>query len=112
MKKIIILMCVLLWSDLAMAEDFGTCGDNRGCYCSNVGVVYNTAAHARNTGASPELAFQMVSAFKNIVSDEVRKKAINQVFFDSSFFYAGGKALQMQMYNICMGNVKTYKPLK
>jgi hypothetical protein len=89
------------------------CKQNKVCYCSNLGSVYENSAKFRDDNFSPEYAFRLLAGvYGKTFSDKVIKNAINQVYFDSGFFYAGGHVLQDQMMNICLGNIKPFKPLK
>ncbi|KXS33197.1 MAG: Sel1 repeat family protein [Candidatus Gallionella acididurans] len=90
-----------------------SCKKNKLCYCSNLGSVYENSAKFRDDYFSPEQAFRLLAGvYGKTFSDKVIKNAINQVYLDSGFFYAGGHALQDQMMNICLGNIKPFKPLK
>lgn len=79
--------------------------------CALYGSVYENAAHARDHGAPPKMALDILSAYKEIPLAN-RKKAINLVYFDPRFTYAGGHALEMQVYDLCMYGPSKYKPLK
>lgn len=100
MKKLL-LMCAALAAN-AHAADAN--------YCSLLGSVYQTAAMARDLGRPPEFALQMTSPYQRIAEKD-RKAAINQVYFDSAFTNAGGRALEMQVVQACMGKPQ-YQPLQ
>lgn len=100
MKKL--LLIAALFASSAHAADAN--------YCSLLGSVYETAAHARDNGNPPEMALQMTGPYQRI-EESKRKAAINQVYFQPAFVNAGGAPLRMQVMQACMGQGQ-YQPLK
>ena len=83
-------------------------------------VIFSSGQSCQNcdTNNAIEMLKQMVGAYiekeqGNLELSEKRvKQIINQVYFDPAFRFAGGSALQMQIYQICMGTYRPMEPLK
>lgn len=80
-------------------------------YCQAVGTGYLVASSVRNHGGSPKQAFDSIrnSINTDALPDYDLKQLVNKVFFNPAFARAGGPALSVQMYHVCMGD---YKPLE
>lgn len=88
--------------------------NKKGRYCYMKGHLYMQSALQRDSGGSPQKSFEWFTSDKSwdVVPLAEIKKAINQIYFDPAFAYAGGDALFNQVTDICMNGPKKWKPLK
>lgn len=85
--------------------------------CLNLGIMFNQAAGFRNSGASPQWAYNNVvlgiRGGKFSITSAEAKRIVNLVYFDPAFTYAGGLALQQQVMDSCMRDGKPeFQPLQ
>ena len=82
--------------------------------CVQLGGIYRSVAHMRDRGLTPQeiLQFSQGAADSIKLNQKEIKKIINLVYFDAGFARAGGMALQVQIYNVCMGKYKPMEKLK
>ena len=82
--------------------------------CNIMGTMYDVIAQVKHGGMPPEEAFRIAkSVAKSTLTEQQVKEAVNMVYFDPGFAYAGGQALVNQIYASCMNDFKPlYKPLK
>lgn len=83
--------------------------------CAIKGGIYRSAAFSRDQGQSPQDAFRYAEALTRAapsIPEQFVKNAVNQVYFDPGFAYAGGEALQMQVALMCTGQRPAFQPLK
>lgn len=104
MKRILLCASLLLLTAHANAQ-----GDPH--LCALKASVYENAAAARDNHLPPKTALQMVAAYKDVPLS-FRKRAINQVYFNRDFFYAGGRPLYEQVLRLCLYGPEHFKPLK
>jgi len=85
--------------------------------CSLKGEIHKLAAHDRDIGNSPEVAYNMLLGFsrssnKSGITKEVIKSIVNQIYFDAGFTHARGLSLQNRVVDHCMRDLDPrYKPL-
>ena len=116
MKYASILLFTFLFPAVASAQEGIALKKQRSCI--SISHIYRNAAHYRNDGERPETTYKFIQQAFNSEAHEFGikesdiKKIINKVYFDPQFQFAGGEALETQMYQICMGKYKPIEPLK
>jgi hypothetical protein len=108
MNKYLIGVALLL-PHMAYAD---TSAQDRSNYCIVLSNIYPMAATYRDHNMPPEKALENAQASEKYVPLPTIKKAINQVYFDKDFTYAGGDALRNQVLDVCLHGPKNYRPLK
>lgn len=104
MKKL--LLCAALLAPAAYAADPEM--------CYQLGFIYKMAAYERDIGKPPEIALLVVEK-ATAVPLEMRKAAINQVYFDERFANSRDTPLSFQVQEACMRDFKPlhdFKPLE
>jgi hypothetical protein len=81
---------------------------SQGTGCSNC----DANQVVQQIGVAANEASQSMGADNLQLSVKQVKQIINKVYFDPAFRFAGGTALQMQIYQVCMGTYKPIEPLK
>lgn len=109
--KTILLCSVLLLPLTGHGQDQNSQEGQRECLIK--GSVFQQAAGYRDINISPQDAFKILKGERLSGIDEAfLKKAINHVYFDPNFTYAGGQALMTQVADMCMHPNGKYKPLE
>ena len=114
-------------SDLIAEADIGKRIDDYSWSLSIEDISNNRVVFGQGTGCNNCDATQAVQQVKLMANEASQnkndsdglqlstkrvKQIINQVYFDPAFRFAGGAALQMQIYQICMGTYRPMEPLK
>jgi hypothetical protein len=101
----------LNWDIINISNNKVVAGSGQSCPDCNADQVVEMLT--RMVGAYSQDDHQIEIEPDNLQLSEKRvKQIINQVYFDPAFRFAGGTALQMQIYQICMGTHKPIEPLK
>jgi len=117
MKKITVLLSLALLSLVSRSEGVKESAQEKFTRCLHYGGLFSSASSFRNYGLPPAEALrsirQSAANERREISVEVVKQAINTVYFDPDFAYAGGEALGSQMRNLCLRDGKPqFQPLK
>lgn len=88
--------------------------DRKSRACLFKGDLFSWIAVIRNSGRSPQEAYNSSTRYlKEDIDESFLKNAINLVYFDPGFSYAGGDALKRQIMDLCMRDWKPkYQPLR
>lgn len=74
--------------------------------------VFRGAAMYRDAEHSPEEAFENLRRGFPSLDEKFIKTAINDIYFNRDFAYAGGQPLVEQVLDLCVHGPKNWKPLK
>ncbi len=85
--------------------------------CMRLGAIFQAIASGRESHIPPKTEFSIIKKGMNPqgvhITDAQIKNAINLVYFDPAFAYAGGVALAKQVVDSCMNDFKPeFEPLK
>jgi hypothetical protein len=111
-KLLFCILTALITFNVYADESQSTKDEDRLTNCIYQGSTYEIAARLRDADMDPKEVLERIKYAYPVLTDSFIKTAINNVYFDKDFAYAGGQALAEQMQNLCMYGPKHYKPLK
>lgn len=112
MNSMKIFLLVILYSTMQFALGEEKSSVERNSECMSLGQMFKLIAEWRDSGQSPEFTLARIAYFEEF-SIDVRKKAINVVYFDPAFSNARGHPLLSEIFRTCLyGPREPFKPLK
>jgi hypothetical protein len=122
MRPIILAVALTFSTCTAFAEDFPQAKTQQPAdqqksnehvrQCIFKANVFRGAAMYRDAKHSPEDAFENLRGGFPSLDEKFIKTAINDIYFNRDFAYAGGQPLVEQVLDLCMHGPKNWKPLK